>query len=241
MKIVLTLFMLVVPQYLFAGVQNPCSHGSLVDQLGCVDSLYERSEADLNKTYDVLIHQRKSDSEFVGGLRDSENSWIFYRGSDCELISYSTLRRMHLVLAQAICTAHFNQQRLEILRGLMSKQTPVSTDACRSMTGEDRTNCLQDLLQSAETHLNQTYQQILAKLESSQSFGNDANFTYENMASRLRISQRSWLYYRTSQCNFDSISRFSVQDTSVSQLSCTAKMDSERIKFLQETFAPILK
>lgn len=113
--------------------------------------------------------------------------------------------------------------------------------SCLSGTVEQQFSCVEDTFKLSEQVLNQTYQKIVAALENKQEYGKEKNFIYENMVSRLRISQRSWLYFRAGQCEMESFSKINKQHVISAQLVCNTKLNFERTTSLKETFSDYLK
>jgi uncharacterized protein YecT (DUF1311 family) len=236
--IVLTLLVLLAPTLSQAADDLSCLTGSPVDQLKCVQTSFEQSEAELNQSYATLMAKIKSDEALTLHVRNAQKAWIFLRAGECELFSFSRLSTMHLVAAQASCTDKMNRERTATLKALIDPQTLVTRDTgiCEVKSGEERAQCFQDSFEGSEVQLTQMYQHILELLANKQEYGNEKNFVFENMSSRLRIAQRSWLYFRATECDRLTYETIEVNPVVSNQISCTTKMNIERTASLKKLF-----
>lgn len=113
--------------------------------------------------------------------------------------------------------------------------------ACLAGPAAQQLECVQTEFENSEFALNKTYEAITAELQQRQEFGNERNFVLENMSSRLRISQRAWLYFRSGQCELESFSKINQQHVISAQILCNTKMNLERTAELKEFFGAYLK
>lgn len=240
--LILFLLVIVAPILLPAAENLPCLTGSPVDQLKCVQGSFEESEAELNQTYGKVMSAIKTDKVMTSHVREAQKAWIYLRAGECELRSFSRLSTMHLVAAQANCTDKMNRQRTEMLKAIVDPQPSETQEvvSCYNKSPEERAACLQDSFEESEVQLNQMYQRILTLLENKQEYGNEKNFVFENMSSRLKIAQRSWLYFRATEC--DRLTYEIIDKTPVvsAQIACTTKMNIERAGSLKALFARYL-
>jgi uncharacterized protein YecT (DUF1311 family) len=238
----LALLVVMAPTLSLAEENFPCLTGTPADQLKCVQGSFEESEVDLNQTYGIVMKSIKNDKVLTTHVREAQKAWIYLRAGDCELRSFSRLSTMHLVAAQANCSDKMNRERTATLKAIL---TPLPMEnkeiiACYNKANEERAQCLQDSFEDSEVQLNQMYQHILELLENKQEYGNEKNFVFENMSSRLKIAQRSWLYFRATECNRLTYELIDSTPVVSAQISCTTKMNIERAASLKTLFSRYL-
>lgn len=113
--------------------------------------------------------------------------------------------------------------------------------SCLQGNADEQMTCVQDGFKQSELGLNETYQKIVEALQNKQEYGNEKNFILENMSSRLRISQRGWIYFRAGQCEMEAFSKINKEHIISAQINCTTKMNDERTQYLKDFFASYLK
>ena len=112
--------------------------------------------------------------------------------------------------------------------------------SCLTGPADQQLGCVRHEFEQSEQELNKTYERIVAELQEKQEFGNEKNFVFENMSSRLRISQRAWLYYRAGQCELESFAVINEQHVVPKQIACTTKLNLERTTELKKFFGKYL-
>jgi uncharacterized protein YecT (DUF1311 family) len=136
------------------------------------------------------------------------------------------MKNLFLILAVLFCTSR-------------SHATGVSD--CLKGSVEDQLSCVEVSFRESERDLNTTYKRVVEALEKSQKFGNDKNFEFENIISRLKIAQRSWLYFRAGQCELESFIRINEVHLLSAQIACNARLNQERTAWLKKFFGDQLK
>src|SRR4051812_29774688 len=91
---------------------------------------------------------------------------------------------------------------------------------CLKGPEDQQLSCIEEDFKQSEILLNQTYQKIVDELQAKQEYGNEKNFVFENMSSRLRIAQRSWIYFRAGECEMDAFSKINTQHVVAAQIVC---------------------
>ncbi len=121
--------------------------------------------------------------------------------------------------------------------GFSSVATSEISECLTTKSPENQLQCgiTQDFAKS-EQLLNSTYNKVLTDLASRQEFGNERNFVLENMRSRLRISQRSWLYFRESQCELEAFGLLATQHTTATYIVCQTAANNARANELDTYF-----
>lgn len=226
---------LMIPFIVLAESSTQCMNGNPATQLRCVQSRFEKSETELNNTFQKLISKVKGNDQLTSHIRQAENAWIYFRAGQCELVSFSQLNKIHLVAAQADCVTKLNIERTNLLKLLILNKF-VTDDLCKNTSAEDAPICFKEVFDSSEKMMNDVYNQILKLLEEKQEYGNERNFILNNMASRLRISQRSWLHFRDSECDLLTYSTINSKTIISAQLACSAQMNNDRVDSLKQIF-----
>jgi uncharacterized protein YecT (DUF1311 family) len=113
------------------------------------------------------------------------------------------------------------------------------SDVCSEGSISDQMVCLQSGYAAAELNLNTIYNARISFLKDRQQFDSSQSIFYENLESRLHISQRSWLQNRESQCELEAA--LSVQVTAIipATMRCTIRIDNERAAFLSALAIPV--
>jgi uncharacterized protein YecT (DUF1311 family) len=223
-----------------ANADVKCNTRELGAQLACVQENYEKTEDALNKAYSVTAKSLSSNPDALKRLRESERGWVYFRGSQCEMISYALQHGSHLIVSQALCTVDANLSRIEFLNHL-PKSSQSSNSVCKEADDQRQVACLQNQMAESDAALNTVFQKIINELENKQNFGNETNFIFENMATFLRASERSWIYYRAVQCDLVSYMNLESEDVTHSQMECTVKMNKDRMDSIKSTFTKYLK
>ena len=121
---------------------------------------------------------------------------------------------MSLLLLIAICCGTFAQQQ--------SKQDPCERAEQTGVT-LDLVNCSSKKLAEADTNLNKTYRELIAKL------GDKA------LEVNLRTAQQAWIKYRDANCGFVSQLSGGGSASTFEYNFCLADMTTARTKELRET------